>query len=105
MPANLDKSVNARLPDHRVALSPEGHAQAGEVGDYLARLLKCAPRVRILVSPYVRARQTSAAIERALAAAAIRFDRREATELRELEIIGLGGDFGKGWRVFWRAWR
>jgi broad specificity phosphatase PhoE len=37
--ANLDKAVNARLPDHRVALSTEGHAQAGEVGDYLARLL------------------------------------------------------------------
>jgi len=83
--ANLDKAVNARLPDHRVALSTEGHAQAGEVGDCLARQLKCAPRVRILVSPYVRARQTGAAIERALVAAAIRFDKREATELRELE--------------------
>jgi 2,3-bisphosphoglycerate-dependent phosphoglycerate mutase len=83
--ANLDKAVNVRLPDHRVPLSTEGHAQADEVGDYLARLLKCAPRVRILVSPYVRARQTGAAIERALATAAIRFDNREATELRELE--------------------
>jgi 2,3-bisphosphoglycerate-dependent phosphoglycerate mutase len=82
---NLDKAVNARLPDHRVALSTEGHAQAGEVGAYLAKLLKCAPRVRILASPYVRARQTGAAIERALAAATIRFDRREATELREIE--------------------
>ena len=83
--ANLDKSVNVRLPDHRVALSTEGHAQADEVGAYLARQLKCAPRVRILVSPYVRARQTSEAIERALTAAVIPFDKREATELRELE--------------------
>jgi broad specificity phosphatase PhoE len=56
-----------------------------QVGDYLPRQLKCAPRVRILVSPYVRARQTGTAIERALAAAAIRFDKREATELWELE--------------------
>ena len=32
--ANLDKSVNARLLDHRVALSTEGHAQAGEVGKH-----------------------------------------------------------------------
>jgi 2,3-bisphosphoglycerate-dependent phosphoglycerate mutase len=47
--------------------------------------LEGAPRVRILASPYVRARQTSAAIERALTAAAIRFDKQEATELRELE--------------------
>jgi 2,3-bisphosphoglycerate-dependent phosphoglycerate mutase len=47
--------------------------------------LKGAPRVRILVSPYVRARQTSAAIERGLTAAVIPFDKREATELRELE--------------------
>jgi 2,3-bisphosphoglycerate-dependent phosphoglycerate mutase len=83
--ANLDKSVNTRLPDHRVALSTEGHAQAGKVGDYLARQLKGAPRVRILVSPYVRARQTSAAIERGLTAVVIPFDKREATELRELE--------------------
>ncbi len=84
--ANLDKSVNARLPDHRVALSPGGHAQAGEVGAYLATQLRSVPRARILVSPYVRARQTGAAIERALADAAIQFDRREATELRELEF-------------------
>jgi broad specificity phosphatase PhoE len=84
--ANLDKSVNARLPDHRVELSTEGHAQAAEVGGYLARQLQGASRTRILVSPYVRARQTAAAIEKALAASAIRFDKREATELRELEF-------------------
>ncbi len=83
--ANLDKAVYVRLPDHRVALSTEGHAQADEVGAYLARQLKGAPRVRILASPYVRARQTSEAIERALTAAVIPFDKREATELRELE--------------------
>ena len=83
--ANLDKAVYVRLPDHRVALSTEGHAQADEVRAYLARQLKGAPRVRILASPYVRARQTSEAIERALTAAVIPFDKREATELRELE--------------------
>jgi len=37
--ANLDKSVNARLPDHKIDLSPEGRRQAAAVGDYLAGAL------------------------------------------------------------------
>jgi 2,3-bisphosphoglycerate-dependent phosphoglycerate mutase len=86
--ANLDVSVNARLPDHRVELSPAGHAQAADAGAYLAKTLIVAPpcRARIMCSPYVRARQTSAGIEKALSAAGIAFDRREAIELRELEF-------------------
>ena len=35
--ANLDKTVNARLPDHRVELSPEGHRQALYAGLFCAR--------------------------------------------------------------------
>ena len=84
--ANLDKTVNARLPDHKIELSPEGQTQAASVGEYLARTLADARHLRILCSPYLRARQTSAGIERALAAAAINFDKREAIELRELQF-------------------
>jgi 2,3-bisphosphoglycerate-dependent phosphoglycerate mutase len=82
--ANLDQTVNARLPDHRVELSPEGHRQAAAAGEYLAGALPREARIRILCSPYVRTRQTSAAIEQALTAAALSYDQREAVELREI---------------------
>jgi 2,3-bisphosphoglycerate-dependent phosphoglycerate mutase len=82
--ANLDKTVNARLPDHRIELSAEGQRQAERAGQYLATTLSAERRARILCSPYLRARQTSAAIEQALTAANIRFDVREAIELREI---------------------
>ena len=42
--------------------------------------------MRILRSPYARARQTSEMIEPALKAAAVTFDRREAVELREIQF-------------------
>lgn len=84
--ANLDKSVNARLPDHSIELSTEGHSQAHKVGRYLASMLQEAEHVRMIVSPYTRTRQTSLAIEQALEAAHIHFDRREAVEIREIEF-------------------
>ncbi len=84
--ANLDMSVNSRLPDHRIELSAEGHRQASEAGGYLARILANSQRVRVLCSPYTRTRQTSAGIETALEKADVRFDKREAIELRELEF-------------------
>jgi len=84
--ANLDNAVNARLPDHRVELSPNGKEQAAAVGAHLAQTLATAQRIRIFCSPYVRARQTSAAIENALRSAGIEFDKREAIELRELQF-------------------
>jgi broad specificity phosphatase PhoE len=71
--ANLDNSVNARLPDHKIALSEQGRAQAAAVGEFLAKTLDGSMRTRILCSPYLRARETSAAIEQALAAAAVKF--------------------------------
>src|SRR4051794_25973713 len=82
--ANLDKTVNTRLPDHSIALSPEGHRQAGLAGEHLAGLLR-GSRARLLVSPYRRTRETADGIGRALERAGIAFDRREAIELRELE--------------------
>jgi 2,3-bisphosphoglycerate-dependent phosphoglycerate mutase len=84
--ANLDNAVNAALPDHQIALSPEGERQAAAAGEYLVRTLPAGARPRILCSPYARTRQTSAAIEVALTAAAITFDKREAIELRELQF-------------------
>ena len=82
--ANLDRSIIARLPDHSVPLSPEGRRQAAQAGRFLAGSLAPGRRTRILVSPYARTRQTSAEIEAELTRADIRFDKREATELREL---------------------
>ena len=84
--ANLDKRINARHPDHSVALSPEGHRQAAAAGQFLAQALAGGGRVRIFVSPYQRTRQTAAAVAEAFDAAAIRYDKREAIELRELEF-------------------
>jgi broad specificity phosphatase PhoE len=83
--ANLDKSVGRNRPDHSIALSPQGHQQAEEAGEHLAERLR-GSRVRMLVSPYLRTRQTADAIGRMLARAKINFDRREAIELRELEF-------------------
>jgi 2,3-bisphosphoglycerate-dependent phosphoglycerate mutase len=87
--ANLDKSVNARLPDHMIELSPEGERQAVSCGKFLAQYLRSDAgrrRVRIFCSPYTRTRQTSKGIETGLQAAGIAFDKREAVELRELEF-------------------
>src|SRR5215472_2985389 len=81
--ANLDRVINARLPDHSVRSSPEGGRQAAEAGRLLTGSLEPARQTRLFVSPYTRTRQTSAEIEAALTAAGIRF---EAIELRELEF-------------------
>jgi 2,3-bisphosphoglycerate-dependent phosphoglycerate mutase len=87
--ANLDKSVNTRVPDHGITLSAEGLQQAREAGDFLSQQFSDPNpnrRLRILCSPYTRTRQTSAGIEGALDSRGIAFDKREAIELRELEF-------------------
>ena len=56
--ANLDKTLNARLPDHRVSLSERGHDQALAAGVALARVLGSLGGVAAYVSPYLRTRQT-----------------------------------------------
>lgn len=93
--ANLDKTVNARLPDARVNLAEVGHTQARAAGDAVADWL-CNLRsswgtggiggTRILCSPYERTRQTSAQIEKALKARDIKFDKREELALREISF-------------------
>ena len=110
--ANMDKTVNARKPDHAVELAgdvtsddPEenGHAQAFLAGKALVDLLldhnpaneqvrsligdnPQKRRVRLLVSPYTRTRQTAEGIKKALADEDIVFDEREVMELREISF-------------------
>lgn len=88
--ANLDKSLNYRLPDQRIPLANVGHDQASKVGEFLAGFLSNAAqqegRTRILCSPYMRTRQTSAAIERVLQQHEIAFDKREEIALREISF-------------------
>lgn len=84
--ANLDKSLNARLPDHRIPLSPRGHAQAAEAGRILRDLLHDAPpcSVRVWQSPYQRTRETAGHVVRELGEK-VR-DQHEHIMLRELEF-------------------
>lgn len=84
--ANLDKSLNARLPDHRIPLSQRGHAQAAEAGRILRDLLHDAPlhSVRVWQSPYQRTRETAGHIVRKLGD--LVRDRLEHIMLRELEF-------------------
>jgi 2,3-bisphosphoglycerate-dependent phosphoglycerate mutase len=96
--SNLDLSVNRRTPDHAIELAPEGHRQAAEAGkklaDQLARqrdqMQKAFPdsenqiiKVRLMVSPYVRTRQTAEGITTALKAEGIDYSLREALSVRE----------------------
>src|SRR3546814_581770 len=88
--ANLDKSLNYRLPDQRIPLAEVGHDQAAKAGEFLAGFLsetaQSAGRTRILCSPYLRARQTSAGIESVLRDRQIEFDKREEIALREISF-------------------
>lgn len=88
--ANIDKSLNFRLPDQRIPLAEVGHSQAAETGEFIAGYLSGAKqqqgRTRILCSPYLRARQTSAGIEAALHKHDIAFDKREEIALREISF-------------------
>lgn len=88
--ANLDKSLNYRLPDQRIPLADVGHDQSIKAGEFLAGFLsdpaQSAGRTRILCSPYLRARQTSAGIEQVLRDRQIVFDKREEIALREISF-------------------
>lgn len=89
--ANMDKRVNARKPDHAIELSDEGRRQAVKAGYELAKaVLGDASgqrrRLRLLVSPYLRTRQTADGLEEGLRAASLVFDRREVSELREISF-------------------
>lgn len=88
--ANLDKRVNMRLPDQRIPLADVGRKQAEAAGEFLAGFLSQPEqqhgKTRILCSPYLRTRQTSAAIEAQLTQHGIDFDKREEIALREISF-------------------
>lgn len=88
--ANLDKTVNAALPDSKVPLAEHGFDQAVAAGCAIRdRLLfEDSPRIRMLVSPYIRTRQTADGIEQGLLndISHFRFDRREELALREISF-------------------
>jgi 2,3-bisphosphoglycerate-dependent phosphoglycerate mutase len=88
--ANLDKTVNATLPDSKVPLAEHGFDQAVAAGVTIREHLLQEPsqRVRMLVSPYLRTRQTADGLERGLfgAEADFSYDRREELALREISF-------------------
>lgn len=89
--ANLDKTVNARLPDNRVPLAPEGHAQARAAGEAIADWLEehadtGIVETRIVSSPYIRTRETSQNIRDVLNNRGIAYDYREELALREISF-------------------
>lgn len=55
--ANLDYSLHATVPDHKVELSPKGHRQAEEAGQKIKAIVG-DERVQFYVSPFKRTRQT-----------------------------------------------
>ncbi len=87
--ANLDNSLDTRLPDAKVPLAPEGKAQARAAGDAVAEWIKAQPGndgTRIFCSPYQRTRETCVEVEAALRESAIKYDRIEELALREISF-------------------
>lgn len=74
--ANVNKEVHLSVPDHEIALSSRGKAQALTVGEELVRYFDDEfskdfevdkPRIRIWNSPYRRTRETTFEISKAFA--------------------------------------
>jgi 2,3-bisphosphoglycerate-dependent phosphoglycerate mutase len=65
---NVDPSIHATKADHAVPLSERGHEQAREAGRIVARHFaetyrdRTRPHVRLWRSPYMRTRETAAAV-------------------------------------------
>lgn len=91
--ANLDLEMNRRKPDHAIELAEQGVEQAKKAGkflaDHIAGIGKNSTggfhhrRVRMLVSPYLRTRQTADGLAEGLKRRGIEFDTRESLALRE----------------------
>ena len=86
--SNLSTKVNKRKPDNAIELDKEGHRQAVEAGKFLGRYLTDqenpkVSRIRMMVSPYLRTRQTADGIESQIAELTFPYDRRECLQLRE----------------------
>ncbi len=81
--ANVDKSVYATVPDHEVALTAEGEAQAVAAGTEIAKIIG-QETVRAYVSPYKRTRQTYSGISKTIQQNVLEV--WEEPRLREREI-------------------
>ena len=85
--ANLSTSVNRRKPDHAIELAPEGHHQAKRAGDALAHHFdhrgEGPGRIRMLISPYKRTRETGLHVMSALARRGYHVEARDCLQLRE----------------------
>lgn len=86
--ANLDSAISLGKPDHAIELSPTGHDQATSAGSRLSKIINGTEgfqrlKVRLLVSPYVRARQTADAIQYELERSGLECVRHESIQLRE----------------------
>lgn len=87
--ANLDNTLYTRLPDAKVPLAPEGHAQARAAGDAIAAWITAQTDgggTRVYCSPYQRTRETCVEVEAALRDRAIAYDRIEELALREISF-------------------
>jgi len=87
--SNLSVEVNRRKPDHAICLAEEGHKQAVEAGKFLAEHIQSGVpgmhrrKVRLMVSPYLRTRQTADGLEEGIRRMGIAYDRHESLQLRE----------------------
>lgn len=87
--SNLSTEVNKRKPDHAIELAPEGHEQAKKAGKFLGEHIQSGVegfhrrKVLMLVSPYLRTRQTADGVEDGIRRQGLEYVRREALSLRE----------------------
>ena len=95
--SNVDTRVNRKKPDHEILLDPRGHKQAQRAGQELAKFMMSEQagaglqslkqqRVRLLVSPYRRTRETAAGLLEGMAGAGWPVEdveQREVMALRE----------------------
>ena len=72
---NVDDTVYERVPDHRLSLTDRGFEQARQTGEVLRTLLD-GDSVEAYVSPYLRTRQTFAALALPVAERDVRVEPR-----------------------------
>ena len=73
--ANLDDSIYETVPDHRIGLTDKGFEQARATGARVREILG-GDRVEVYVSPYLRTRQTLAAMALPIAERDVRVEPR-----------------------------
>jgi broad specificity phosphatase PhoE len=106
---NKDKTIHQNTPDHKVAITPEGHEQARQAGEKLRQLLRPDDTLHFFISPYKRTRQTTEGMLSALCSndpAPSPFQRSrikvyEEPRLREQDF----GNFQPGTEETERLWR